>query len=132
MVSADGLVAEGGEGGDAHEGALEAADVGADALGKELEDAGLELDGEGLGFFAEDGEAGLDVGGLKLGGEAPFEAGDEALLEVRDFRRGRSLERTICLWPSKRVLKVWKNSSWERSLPAKNWMSSMRRRSAWR
>jgi len=36
------------------------------------------------------------------------------------------------LWPSWSALKVWKNSSWERSLPAKNWMSSMRSTSAWR
>src|SRR4029077_12158414 len=33
---------------------------------------------------------------------------------------GRSLESTICFRPSNSVLKVWKNSSWERSLPAKN------------
>ena len=39
---------------------------------------------------------------------------------------GRSDDRTI--WPpaSYTLLKVWKNSSWMRSLPAKNWMSSIR------
>src|SRR5271165_1945631 len=33
---------------------------------------------------------------------------------------GRSLESTICFRPSNSVLNVWKNSSWDRSLPAKN------------
>jgi len=86
-IGSDLGVAKGDEGGDAHERTLEAADVGADALGKELEDTGLELDGEGLGFFAENRETRLDVGRLKLGGQTPFEAGDEALLEIGDFRR---------------------------------------------
>ena len=36
----------------------------------------------------------------------------------------RSLERTICLPDSNRSLNVWKNSSWMRSLPARNWTSS--------
>ena len=31
----------------------------------------------------------------------------------------------ICCLPSNSALKVWKNSSWVRSLPAKNWMSSI-------
>ena len=31
----------------------------------------------------------------------------------------------ICCWPSNSALNVWKNSSCERSLPAKNWMSSI-------
>ena len=52
----------------------------------------------------------------------------------RDFNRSskpdtsfgkRSLERIICCCDSNRALKVWKNSSCERSLPAKNCMSSM-------
>ena len=38
---------------------------------------------------------------------------------------GRSLESTICLPSSWIALKVWKNSSWVRSLSAMNWMSSM-------
>ena len=32
-------------------------------------------------------------------------------------RGGQSLEITICFWPSWRALKMWKNSSWVRSLP---------------
>ena len=35
-----------------------------------------------------------------------------------------------CCWPSSSALKVWKNSSCERSLPAKNWMSSISRASS--
>ena len=42
----------------------------------------------------------------------------------------RSLEWTICLPDSKRSLKVWKNSSWIRSLLARNWTSSRSRTSA--
>ena len=34
--------------------------------------------------------------------------------------------------PVEEVLKVWKNSSCERSLPARNWMSSISSTSAWR
>jgi len=37
---------------------------------------------------------------------------------------------TICFCDSYRALKVWKNSSWVASLVARNWMSSMSRRSA--
>ena len=42
---------------------------------------------------------------------------------------GRSLESTICLPSSWIALNVWKNSSCVPSLPAMNWMSSMRRTS---
>ncbi len=37
----------------------------------------------------------------------------------------RSLAITICFIVSCRALKVWKNSSWVRSLPVRNWMSSI-------
>ena len=40
------------------------------------------------------------------------------------WRGGQSLEITICFWASWSALKMWKNSSWVRSLPAMNWMSS--------
>ena len=39
-------------------------------------------------------------------------------------RGGRSEEMMICDPLSYSELKVWKNSSWIRSLPSKNWMSS--------
>ncbi len=41
----------------------------------------------------------------------------------------RSEEITTCFFASKRLLKVWKNSCSERSLPMRNWMSSMSRQS---
>ena len=37
---------------------------------------------------------------------------------------GRSLAITICRIDSCSALKVWKNSSWVRSLLTRNWMSS--------
>src|SRR5690554_5821805 len=52
----------------------------------------------------------------------------------RDFSRssiytisfGKRSQVTITCWPpSSKALKVWKNSSWERSLRAKNWISSI-------
>ena len=42
---------------------------------------------------------------------------------------GRSEEITICLSALWSALKVWKNSSWVRSLPSRNWMSSISRTS---
>ncbi len=42
---------------------------------------------------------------------------------------GRSEVSTICRWASCSALKVWKNSSWVRSFPSRNWMSSTRSRS---
>ncbi len=45
------------------------------------------------------------------------------------WRGGQSELTTICFWLSCRALKMWKNSSWVRSLPAMNWMSSTRRTS---
>ena len=43
-----------------------------------------------------------------------------------------SLVMTICLPEVCRSLKVWKKLSRECSLPAMNWISSMRRTSVWR
>ena len=47
-------------------------------------------------------------------------------------RGGQSQVRTICFCDSYSALKVWKNSSWVRSLPARNWMSSISSRSTLR
>ena len=47
------------------------------------------------------------------------------------WRGGQSLEITICFCVSWRALKMWKNSSWVRSLPAMNWMSSTSSTSTW-
>ena len=82
------LAGEGGEGGDADEGAFETADVGADAVGQEIDDVLRQLRAHGLGLFAQNGQAGFDVGRLHFGDQAPFKAGNQALLQVLDFRRG--------------------------------------------
>ena len=57
-----------------------------------------------------------------LGGERVVE------LNVAEDRLG-SEDSTICEPASYNELKVWKNSSWKRSFPSKNWTSSMRRTS---
>ena len=41
------------------------------------------------------------------------------------FGRERSLAITICFIDSCSALNVWKNSSWVRSLPVRNWISSI-------
>src|SRR5438445_446642 len=42
-------------------------------------------------------------------------------------RGGRSEDSTICEPASYSELKVWKNSSWKRSLPSRHWTSSIRK-----
>ena len=75
-------------GGDPDQRALELADVVADVGGDERED--LRRDAAevlGLGLLAEDGEAGLELGRLDVGDEAPLEPGAEAVLEAGDRLR---------------------------------------------
>lgn len=74
--------------GHAHEGTFEAADIGADAFGEEIDDFWGHFDAETFGFFAEDSDAGFGIWELEFGGEAPFEAGDEAGFEISDFGWG--------------------------------------------
>src|SRR5689334_16340245 len=45
------------------------------------------MDFERLRFFAENGDAGFDIGRLQLGGEAPVEARNEARFEAVEFGR---------------------------------------------
>jgi len=87
-VLGDFAVAEGLVGGDAHEGAFQAADVVADAVGEEFDDPGLERDVEALRLLLENGDTSFHVGRLELAGHAPLEAGDEALLELLDLAGG--------------------------------------------
>ena len=47
-----------------------------DVLGDEIDDRGRDLQLEGGGLGAQDGDAGLEVGRLDVGGQAPLEAGD--------------------------------------------------------
>ena len=45
---------------------------------------------------------------------------------------GRSLDKQSWRWLSNSSLNVWKNSSWVRSLPSRNWMSSISNTSTFR
>ena len=79
-----------------------------------------------LGLVAQDGQAGLQVGRLDVGDQAPLEPAAQAFLERRDgVGHAVGLEITICLLAPCSELKVWKNSSWRPSLPSMNWMSSI-------
>ena len=71
----------------AHERAFEPADVGADALGEKLEDLVAQLDLQRVRFLAQNGHARLDIRRLQLRGQAPLEARNEAMLEIRDLGR---------------------------------------------
>ena len=75
-------------GGDPDERALELADVVADVGRDEPEDlVGDAAEVLGLGLLAEDGEAGLELGRLDVGDEAPLEAAAQPVLEGRDRLR---------------------------------------------
>ena len=117
-----------GVGGDPDQRALELADVVADVGGDEREDlVGDAAEVLGLGLLAEDGEAGLELGRLDVGDQAPLEPAAQPVLEAwRSTSGGRSEEMTI--WPPSlwSWLNVWKNSSWSSWVRSRNWMSSIR------
>jgi hypothetical protein len=71
-----------GEGRDADQRTLELADVGADDVGEVQGDLVGDRDAVVLGLLAEDGDAGLEVGRLDVGDEAPVEAGDQSVLHA--------------------------------------------------
>src|SRR5436190_2011228 len=81
------FAAERGEGGDPHECALQPADVRANAGGQEIENLVTQLNAEGMRFFPQDRHACFDIGWLELGGESPFETGNESMLEIRNLGR---------------------------------------------
>ena len=68
--------------------AFQAADVGADAVGQEIDDLLRQFHAHGLVLFAQNGHARFDIGRLHLGDQAPLEAGDQPLLQVLDFGGG--------------------------------------------
>ena len=76
---------EGCVGGDANQGALQAADVGANPLREELNDLIGELHIHQGRLLLEDGDARFQRGRLEFGDQTPLEAGDQAGLEVRDL-----------------------------------------------
>src|SRR3954469_3795270 len=67
-------------GSDADEGALEPPDVGANAVGQEINDFVRELDSHGLFLLAQNGNAGFHVRGLHICYQTPLETRDEAFL----------------------------------------------------
>src|SRR2546423_4748350 len=79
--------AQGRERGDPHERALETAHVAANAAREEVKDLIGEFDLHAPRFFAENRKPGFDRGRLELGGQSPFEARNQAMLEICDFRR---------------------------------------------
>ncbi len=72
---------------DAHERAFKATDIATDAVGEEFEDFVRQLDLHPSRFLAQNRQPRFDGRWLKLGGQSPFEPRDQAVLEVRDFRR---------------------------------------------
>src|SRR5438067_13446619 len=78
----------------------------------------------GTNFGLQDGDPRFKVGRLNIGDQAPRKAGTQPVPRVGISFGGRSEEITIWRLSSCRELKVWKNSSWVRSLPARNWISS--------
>src|SRR6266699_1146097 len=82
------LSAERRKGCDAHERALEATYVRADATGEKLENFIAQFDLHRARFFQQDGHARLDIRRLKLSGKSPLKAGDQAVFQVGDLRSG--------------------------------------------
>ena len=76
----DGASGKGREGDEAYERPLELADVGADLGGDEDGDVVGDVDALGLCFLPENGDFGLQIGGLYVGGKSPFESRAEPFL----------------------------------------------------
>src|SRR5436189_3739534 len=81
------FAAERGKGRDAHERAFQPADVCANAGGQEIESLVAQLNPQGMRFFPQDRHACFHIGRLELGGESPFETGNESMLEIRNLGR---------------------------------------------
>ena len=74
-------------GGDPHEGTLKLTNVRADTMGDEFQNPWLKRNVEIVHLAAQDGDARLKVRGLNLGGQTPFKAGDQAVLQILHFTR---------------------------------------------
>ena len=81
----EGLAGHTGQTDDTGDGAFEITDITGNTGGDELGDLGLEVEATGGGLLAEDGDAGLEAGGLDGSDHAPLEAGDEAFLKLGDL-----------------------------------------------
>ena len=69
-----------------------------------------------FGLLIQNRHLGFEIRGLDVGHQAPLEARPQPLHKPGISLGGASLEITICFWWSCSSLKVWKNSSWVRSL----------------
>src|SRR5262249_1546020 len=79
-----GYPVEAGEGRHPDEGAFELPDVVPNVGGDELEDLPGNGDVLSLGLFAEDGQAGFELGGLDVGRQTPLEAAAETIFQGGD------------------------------------------------
>ena len=114
------LAAERRERRHAHERAFQPAHVGANAVGQEFENLIAQLDLQGLRFLAQNRQARLDVRRLQLRRQSPFEARNEPMFEVRDFRSGPiAREHDLFMSVEERVEGVEKFFL-RRSLPPRN------------
>ena len=100
--------------------------VGTQMFGDEEGDFVVELDAFGFGLFLRDGDPHFQFRRLDLDGQAPVEAGHQAVVETVDVLGVGIAGDDDLLLASTRALKRKKNSSWERFLPLKNWTSSRR------
>ena len=83
-----------GVGRDPDQRAFELADVVDDVLGDEGEDrVGDAVEVLGLGLLAQDGEAGLELGRLDVGDQAPLEAAAQPVLDGGDRLRAAGPRR---------------------------------------
>ena len=93
------LAAEGGKRRHPHERAFEPADVGANAVGEKIENFVAQFDLQGVRFLAQDRHARFDIGRLQFRRQSPFEARNEAMLEIGDLG-GRAIAREDDLFMS--------------------------------
>src|SRR5690606_13855566 len=64
---------------------FEAADVSGDPLRDEVENFGRDVIVERFSLAAENGGAGVEIGGLDVDDQSALKAGNEAIFEFRDF-----------------------------------------------
>src|SRR6266496_4828923 len=83
------LAAERRERCDPHERALQSTDICANAAGKKLKNFVPQYDLHAARFFPQDRHARLDVRRLKLRGQPPFKARNQAVLQIRNLGSGQ-------------------------------------------
>ncbi len=86
-IQGDGLAGKRGDGGDAHEGTFESANIASDTFGEKAADVIRKFHSKDAFLFAKDGLAGFHIRRLKIRCEAPFEPGHQSLFEPLDLAR---------------------------------------------